>query len=107
MMISLGRGFPVLEPSVIQSAFQPVSVLDVRSAIFRMGPLKAPGIDVLPAGFFQKHWKVVGQGVTQFVLESFAGITDIAGINETLLVLIPKIDNPINITNSGPLVYAR
>lgn len=98
MGTTLGGGFPTLGNSELQSAFQPVSVLEVKAGIFGMGPLKAPGIDGLPVGFFQKHWKVVGHGVVQFMLDSFAGKTDIAGINETRLVLIPKIDIPTSIT---------
>lgn len=97
------RSFPIIDSSLMQSAFKPISGLDVKSTIFGMGALKAPGIDDLPAGFYQKHWNTVHQRVIQFVLDSFAGKTDIAGINETLLVLIPKLENPGSLSHFRPI----
>lgn len=47
--------FPSLELNIIRDTFRRVSATDIKNAIFDMGSLKAPGIDRLPAGFFQKH----------------------------------------------------
>lgn len=95
--------FPVLDTCEMQSAFEPITTQGVRNAIFGMGPLKAPGIDGIPAGFLQKHWNVLSPGVIQLVLDSFRGRTDIAGVKETLLVLITKIDRPTNLTEFRPI----
>ena len=44
--------------------------------------------------FFQRHWEVCGNEVTKAVLRIVEGIESAACINETVLVLIPKVKNP-------------
>lgn len=82
----------------ISIAWERVNVADIRNALFGVGALKAPRIDGLPAGFFQKHWATVKSGMVDFILGAFARCSDIANINETLIVLIPKLSNPARIS---------
>jgi hypothetical protein len=56
-----------------------------------MYPSKAPGPDGFQAHFFQKHWGVCGPDITKVVMRILAGEDDIGSLNETLLVLIPKV----------------
>lgn len=53
--VHMDASFPFLEPKLLEDTFKSVFCIDVRNAIFDMGALKAPGIDGLPVGFFQKH----------------------------------------------------
>lgn len=99
----VGNGFPVLDKQNMHSAFVPILVPEIKAAIFGMGPLKAPGINGIPAGFFQKPWAVISEGVIQFVMDVFQGKVNMAGINETLLVLIPKMENPSNLSQFRPI----
>lgn len=57
----IGVGFPSVEPNLLRMAFEPVSTLDIKSAILSMGALKAPGIDGLTAGFFFKNIEVLSK----------------------------------------------
>lgn len=98
----VGR-FSSIELDLKSSTFKPMSDEDVRKTIFDMGALKAPGIDELPAGFYQKPWEIVKAGVTNFVISTFKGHINIAGINETLLVLIPEVATPESVNHFRPI----
>ncbi|KAL5754859.1 hypothetical protein ACOSP7_023079 [Xanthoceras sorbifolium] len=65
---------------------------DVRKALFQMTPSKAPGLDWLTAGFYQRFWNVVSDKVTAACLRVLNDGYSIADINSTLIVLIPKVD---------------
>ncbi|XP_073353989.1 uncharacterized protein [Aegilops tauschii subsp. strangulata] len=64
---------------------------EVKVALFQMFPVKSPGPDGFPAHFFQRHWGVCGEEVTNMVLRIVEGTESTESINETILVLIPKV----------------
>ena len=55
-----------------------------------MKPFKAPGLDGLHVGFFQRYWSIVGETVFREVKEIFANCAMPPHLNETLITLIPK-----------------
>ena len=57
-----------------------------------MFPTKAPGPDGFPAHFFQPQWDLCGEEVTSVVLRVLRGEDDVSSINDTLIVLIPKVE---------------
>ena len=69
----------------------PYSQDEVKKALFQMFPIKAPGPDSFPAHFFQRHWDVCGADVTKVVLRIVEGTESAECINETVLVLTPKV----------------
>jgi hypothetical protein len=73
---------------------QPFDDTEVKQALFQMYPLKAPGPDGFPAHFFQKHWDLCGGEVTMAVLRILRGEDSPAGINQTFVVLMPKVASP-------------
>ena len=70
----------------------PIEEKEVKEALFQMFPTKAPGHDGFPVHFFQ-HWDMCGEEVTHVVLRVLRGEDDPAEINETMIVLIPKVAN--------------
>ena len=73
------------------------------SILFQMFPIKAPGPDGFPAHFFQRHWEVCGEEVTRAVIRIVDGTESAECINETTLVLIPKVKNPSLLAQFRPI----
>jgi len=78
-------------PNMNDQLLAPFTEKEVKEALFQMFPTKAPGPDGLPAHFFQQHWDVCGEEITEVVLRILKGDDNPSCINETLIVLIPKV----------------
>jgi hypothetical protein len=76
---------------------------EVTAALFQMKASKAPGEDGFTAGFFQKHWELLKDEITQAVLGFLNGGEMPESINKTILVLIPKVPNPQELTQFRPI----
>ncbi|KAK5786023.1 hypothetical protein PVK06_040648 [Gossypium arboreum] len=72
-----------------------------------MDPNKAPGIDGLLGSFFKHHWEIVGKDTISYCLEVLNGNKNISSVNETMIILIPKIKNPCELTNFCPISPCR
>lgn len=93
----------LLEPSVSAQAMQlsAVSIARIGTALFQIGPLKAPGPDGLPSRFFQRNWSLLKEDVVRTVKEFFATGIMPPGVNDTCIVLIPKVPHPEDLRISG------
>ena len=67
---------------------------EVKTALFQMAPSKAPGVDGFTAGFFQRHWDVLGDDITAAILDFLNGGELPSGMNDKAITLIPKVHNP-------------
>ena len=81
----------------------PYTQLEVKQALFQMFPIKAPGPEGFPTHFFQRHWDLCGAEVTKAVLRIVRGEEDAECINDTFLVLIPKVKNPTLLSQFRPI----
>ncbi|KAK5811355.1 hypothetical protein PVK06_026684 [Gossypium arboreum] len=63
-----------------------------------MALLKAPGSDRFHALFFQKQWDNIGSAVCEWVKGVFKGKPIEPKLNNTLIVLIPKLAYPEEIS---------
>jgi hypothetical protein len=80
----------------------PYTELEVKNALF-MCPTKAPGPDGFPAHFFQKHWSLCGEEITRIVIRLLNGEDSPEELNDTFIVLIPKVKNPSNLSQFRPI----
>lgn len=76
---------------------------EVKEAMLQMFPTKALGPDGFLAHFFQLYWDLCGSEVTSDVLRILAGKDDPEVINETFIVLIPKVASPTELGQFRPI----
>ncbi|KAL4355473.1 hypothetical protein GQ457_06G012200 [Hibiscus cannabinus] len=76
---------------------------EVIAAFRDINPRKSPGIDGLPSGFFRQHWDILGEDFVSLCLDLLRGHTDMASVNETVIVLIPKVDKPTSMRQLRPI----
>lgn len=86
---------------------EPVSDSEVKQAIFSMHPDKAPGPDGMTPAFYQKHWAVVGNEITQLVRKFFETGEVMESMNDTNIVLIPKKKNPSLLSELRPIALCN
>ena len=86
--------------SRLKSAF---TAEEISDSIFQIGPLKAPGPDGFPARFYQRNWDVMREDVINGVLDFFERETLPEGINDTVIVLIPKGKDPQSLKDYRPI----
>lgn len=74
-----------------EGLIQPFTRLDVEAALKHMAPLKALRPDGFGACFYQNHWHLIGNEVSQAVLSILNGnfLSEIE--NFTYIALIPKV----------------
>lgn len=75
----------------------------IADALFQIGPLKAPGPDGFLARFFQRNWEVMKGDVIEVVRYFFHSKSLPVGVNDTVVVLIPKNDNPETLKEFRPI----
>lgn len=95
--------FPILSNDELTMIEREVSKSDIFNVVNHMGAFKAPGPDGLQAAFFQSQWQVVGDSLCSLVLEIFRNHEKVRDINQTLITLIPKVDNVSNIRDFRPI----
>jgi hypothetical protein len=76
---------------------------EIADALFQIGPLKAPGVDGFPARFYQRNWATIKAEVTNAVKLFFATGRMPEGVNDTAIILIPKVDQPETLKEFRPI----
>ena len=79
------------------------SEIEVKEALNHMAPLKAPGPNGMTPLFYQHFWSTMQHDVTSAILSWLnSGILP-EPINHTLITLIPKIANPVHMSEFHPI----
>ncbi|CAM8915205.1 unnamed protein product [Rhodiola kirilowii] len=85
----------------------PFTEIEVRRALFQMHPTKAPGLDGFPALFFQSNWDIVGEDVVKEVLNCLNNNVLDGELNETLIVLVPKVKEVERVEDLRPISLCK
>ena len=70
---------------------EPVTIKEIESTVFQLGPSKAPGPNGFPAFSYQEFWQIVKQDVCNSVQAFFHSGSLLKSLNQTYLTLIPKV----------------
>ncbi|XP_052878623.1 uncharacterized protein LOC128285253 [Gossypium arboreum] len=83
--------FSCLDQVDIDFLEKDVSNEEIKTTLFDLAPLKAPGSDGYHAYFFQNQWGNIGDSVSKWVKSIFRGRTIEPELNNTLIVLVETI----------------
>jgi len=82
---------------------KPVTMEEVKDAIFSMQSYKAPGPDGFQPIFFKTYWHIVGNDVWKMVSDAFASGSIDPNLAETMIVPILKVDIPQSFKDFHPI----
>ena len=80
-----------------------VDETEIKQAIFSMFPNKSPGVDGMSPLFFQTYWNIIKVDIVNAITRFFHTGNLLRIINETIISLIPNVDNPVMLTNFRPI----
>ncbi|XP_070008565.1 uncharacterized protein [Nicotiana sylvestris] len=68
----------------------PYTTVEVKAAMFSIEETKSPGPDGYGSGFYKASWSIIGEEVTNAILEFFENGQLLTQISSTIIALIPK-----------------
>ncbi|KAB2614065.1 hypothetical protein D8674_036381 [Pyrus ussuriensis x Pyrus communis] len=94
---------PSVSPEMNEAITAPVTEEEIKEAAGNMGGLKAPGPDGFQGIFYQTYWEIVREGVSALVRDLIQDVAGSSLINQTHIVLIPKVPNPEVVSQFRPI----
>jgi hypothetical protein len=85
----------------------PFTDWEIEKALFMMHPNKSPGPDGFTAGFYIKHWDLLKESVCVAIRRFLEGGDMPEIVNRTVLVLIPKIKQPQDLSQYRPIALCN
>lgn len=76
---------------------------EIYIAAKEMGASKSPSPDGFPGLFYHKYWGTIKDIVIETVVSFFSGAQLGTSLNHTLIALIPKCPNPMDVTSFRPI----
>lgn len=86
-----------------ESLCRDMSPAEIKKTVFSIHPEKTPGPDGMTGLFYQKYWSTIGPQVIKMVQDFFHSDSFDPQLNETNICLIPKSEQPRDITNFRPI----
>lgn len=97
----------VLSPCMVSYMERKVPEEEIKKVIFSFIPFKSPGYDGLHLIFYHRNWDIVGKSVCALILKVFEGTPLPDKLNDTLICLIPKSNNPAAINYFRPITLCN
>ncbi|XP_031115795.1 uncharacterized protein LOC116019654 [Ipomoea triloba] len=95
--------FPTIQEEDWRVFNRPFTEDDIKKAVYDMAPNKAAGPDGFIAAFYQQHWSILGKTIFNMASAFFnTGVLE-DNLNDTYIVLIPKVKNPEFVTQFRPI----
>ena len=76
---------------------------EAKGSLFDMALFKAPRVDGLHAGFYQKVWETIGDSLCKCTLQFFTSGILPEGINGAMLIILPKVRYPEQLSRLRPI----
>lgn len=76
---------------------------EIKQGLDNIGHLKAAGDHGMPAIFYKAFWETIGDDVTKEVRNFLEGGPMAESWNDTVVVLIPKVQNPEKLKDPRPI----
>ena len=86
-----------------ESLVAPFSKEEFTKVIKQMHPEKTPGLDGLNPGFYQHLWPLIGDQIFFVASQWLSTGAFPLGLNNSLIVLIPKCENPSSMKELKPI----
>ncbi|KAL0411535.1 UNVERIFIED_CONTAM: hypothetical protein Slati_3743200 [Sesamum latifolium] len=80
-----------------------VIAAEIKEAFFDISEDSAPGPDGYPSAFYKAAWPDIGAYLSAAITEFFQSWRLLKQINATLLVLIPKVQLPVRLSDYRPI----
>ena len=76
---------------------------EIKSTLFHMSELKAPGSDGFLVAFYKNYYPIMGEYVIAVVTSFFTDGSMLKEVNSSLIILIQKVPNPSTFNNYRPI----
>ncbi|KAL0288908.1 UNVERIFIED_CONTAM: Retrovirus-related Pol polyprotein from type-2 retrotransposable element R2DM [Sesamum angustifolium] len=93
----------ILTEEEAYALIRPVTVDDVKTAMFDIEEDKAPGPDGFSSGFYKAAWPIVGEEISKAIMDFFTTGRLLKQVNATVLTLIPKVRTPHSVSDFRPI----